>query len=815
MGSGIRDEVKIFKEARPVFVRGYDGQGNFHAGFTCGFVMLHAGDNVKVRVTVGTFYRLYVNGAIAAHGPARTTEGFLRVDEIDVSRFVKDGGNVFAFEVVHYGEPFGPYSNDVARVPAVLIAEITDGAGNVLSATNAGWKAIVLKQRIRHSERISHCRENAENYILDADYTCWRTDPGMCDAETEEIDCSLNIIKRGMALPDLTRCGGGRIVEFGAARIREDADFRKDWYCARTPEYFKVPMERPAYDYRRTEELPAPRGMRFKEENGANMRITGIGPDETAFVHYDLGKLYLGFISVKVNAASPCVLDIVHLESYSFFDTKNEVAGGANPLTRLHIPAGTTEFTCFEPACVRYIKFYVRPEGDYTWHGDEPWKKNGKNTPEIQIFAPEIIVFITPDTQLGSFQCSDDDVNRLYEAARRTLRLNTLDIFMDCPERERGGWLCDSLWTARAFKMMMGNADVEREFIRNFLQTPPESMWHAFYPESYPGIKGDFKACPGLLTWSFWLMVELGEYVARTGDFKFRDEYKARVEAFVRGTLELRGESGLLENMPWLFIDWSLANEFCRPISTAANALYARMLIDLGELYGNDEWKRLGAEVRSILRKAIAGSDEKPHDTDGFLPDGLEYKDGRLHARGNFSEAGQYTMIWAGLFTREEMPNYIWRLVHTTGADREFECDTRLGKAGLFIGLCIRLDMLSRLGEYDVMFRELKAIYMPQLGEGPGTLWETQDVLNTSRCHGFSAHAGVLLTRDVLGLGEPDEVNKTIKIDPHPLGLRWARGTVNTSDGPVSLSWRKEYGGELKYTLTLPEGWTVSGEAAK
>ena len=95
----------------------------------------------------------------------------------------------------------------------------------------------------------------------------------------------------------------------------------------------------------------------------------------------------------------------------------------------------------------------------------------------------------------------------------------------------------------------------------------------------------------------------------------------------------------------------------------------------------------------------------------GFLPDALEFRDGRLRTCGSRSEAAQYTIIWSGLFDRKEMPRYFWRLIHTPGPAREYECDTHLGKAQLFIGLCIRLDMLAKLGEYDVMLRELQAIY--------------------------------------------------------------------------------------------------------
>ncbi len=32
----------------------------------------------------------------------------------------------------------------------------------------------------------------------------------------------------------------------------------------------------------------------------------------------------------------------------------------------------------------------------------------------------------------------------IYDAAVETFRQNALDVYMDCPTRERAGWLCDS-----------------------------------------------------------------------------------------------------------------------------------------------------------------------------------------------------------------------------------------------------------------------------------------------------------------------------------------------------------------------------------
>ena len=96
---------------------------------------------------------------------------------------------------------------------------------------------------------------------------------------------------------------------------------------------------------------------------------------------------------------------------------------------------------------------------------------------------------------------------------------------MDCPDRERGGWLCDCLWTARAASLMLGDHRVEREMLETFLVTDPDEMFCGFFPEVYPASKENFRALTGITTWSFWFMCQLCEYVDRTGDMALAREF--------------------------------------------------------------------------------------------------------------------------------------------------------------------------------------------------------------------------------------------------------------------------------------------------
>ncbi len=423
-----------------------------------------------------------------------------------------------------------------------------------------------------------------------------------------------------------------------------------------------------------------------------------------------------------------------------------------------------------------------------------------KGVKRVVIKNVSIYTYYYPDSKLGYFRCSDEDLNRLYDAARHTLLLNTLDIFMDCPERERGGWLCDSLWTARSASVMLGDTSVEKAFIENFLLTPSEGMWNAFFPEVYPANKHNYKEMTGITTWSFWLMIELCEYVERTNDWEFAEEYKQRVFDFVEGSKVFLGDSWLLTNMPFVFVDWSKSNLYTQPISVSANSLYSYMLLRLGRLYNYNEFEKLGLGIRHILREAV--KNEK------YIPDSLEYVDGKLICKGNYSEANQYTVLWSELFDKDEIKDLAFKVIHCKGPDPIYPKDPYVDESGLFIGLCIRLDLLSKWKEYGKMLEDMKAIFYPQLKEGPGTLWENRAIDTSSRCHGFASHVGVHLTRDVLGLGIPNEVDKTITISPNPNGLRWAKGVVGAKQGLASLSWHID-GETFSLKCTVPKGYKV------
>jgi len=732
---------------------------------------------------------------MVSHGPARCGTGHARVDEWAVDSYLKDGVNIIAVEVAGYYNAYSTINDHTAELNFLQLEFVINN--DAVCATDDTWDTAKLPHRIWQTDRHSHCRIALELYHLDKDYFSWRNGiKGQLDWKKAQTTEQVKLLERSMGYPDFTPNHKSTLISYGSVRVNANKVVAPIFFDSWNPEIIENASERPSIECEKEDEFPLTFG-RINLSNEGNSESPAIGytpvnddgNESGVYVKYDFKKLHTGFIDIVIELEENAVVDLIFTERLER-DGKTSSRSTINTCARIHCKGGVTHFTTFEPYNMRYLKVVVRSKKRFT------------------IKTVGIISYTCFDMQRGSFQCSDEDTNRLYEAARLTLQLNTLDIFMDCPDRERGGWLCDSFWTARAAKMMFGDTRVERAMLENFLCLPAEDNFHGFFPAVYPA-KGSFKDGT-ILTWGMWLILELEEYYKRSGDRTLVDEFEKRIDAMLEGAKEISCSLGLIENTGTIFIDWSLSNngEYTNPISVPGNSLYAASLDCAARMYGRADWSELADKIRNELKKVVV--DRGLYDPRMVICDSVE-KDGEnaLRHRNYYSESGQYTTLWAELFNREQEPMLIESIVKEYGPlpqKRPGKID--VAPSNIFIGLCVRLDMLAKLGEYETLYREIRYLFDEMITEGPGTFWETLSGV-ASRCHGFTAHVGVWLTRDILGLGIPEEMPvRSIKIAPHPCGLRFASGTVETLDGVVSLSWSSD---ERTFYLnsSIPNGYIV------
>ena len=113
-------------------------------------------------ITADTFYRLWINGQLVMHGPARSSRGKATVDPVDVGR-VSQAGQEHAHD---RGVPRSlPVRDAVAGAgSAVRTGGRLGGKREIVAATDATWEAAEITAWSRESLRFSYQRGWIEQY---------------------------------------------------------------------------------------------------------------------------------------------------------------------------------------------------------------------------------------------------------------------------------------------------------------------------------------------------------------------------------------------------------------------------------------------------------------------------------------------------------------------------------------------------------------------------------------------------------------------------------------------------------------------------
>lgn len=452
-------------------------------------------------------------------------------------------------------------------------------------------------------------------------------------------------------------------------------------------------------------------------------------------------------------------------------------------------------------SCNAYIIYELQP-GDYTIESFEPYTmkyvqtevESGKCTIE-HIYMRD---YCNSDVDRATFISGNTDLDRLFEAARETFRQNALDVFMDCPSRERAGWLCDSYFTSRVAFNLSGDTQIERNFIQNFLL--PEKFKHideGMLPMCYPSDHPNKNHIPN---WAMWFVIELEEYLHRSGDREMIDAAKKRVYALIDYFKPFINEDGLLEKLTrWVFVEWSHANSLVQDVSYPSNMLYAHMLDAASRLYNDPSLNQQAEQVREAIRK-------QSFDGEYFVDNAIRGKDGKLELSGEHTEACQYYAFFTNTATPESHPELWKRLRDEFGPVRkETNAYEDVPFANAFIGNYLRNELLSREGLSAQILDETVDFYLP-MADLTGTLWENMTTVASCN-HGFASHIAHVLYRDVLGVYDISPVEKKVSLRMIDSGLESCKGSIPVGDESVDVEWTKQ-DGKFILSLSMPEGYT-------
>jgi len=425
-----------------------------------------------------------------------------------------------------------------------------------------------------------------------------------------------------------------------------------------------------------------------------------------------------GFIKLDIDAEEDTKIFVL-------FEERLDPDGGwstfrrsdCNEIVGLTVPNGELSFQSFEPYTMQFMKIIYK----------------GK----LKSIVPSLTLFENDRSDKVTIS-GDTRLVKIFEAARSTFRQNAVDIYMDCPGRERAGWLCDSYFTSQAELFFTGRSDIERCFCENFIiaKTPelPENM----LPMCFPGEHVTF-----IPNWAMWFVIELGEYLERTGDRELVDRAREKIYGLTRYFEKFRNSDGLLEDLDgWIFVEWSISNdkEYVSGVNYPSNMLYAKMLRTVADLFSDKELLRQAEDVQAkILEQSWNGeffADNATRDEGGAL----------IRRDDHVSETCQYYALFTGVKTDESFKE---KMTKEFGPLRPKENYPKIGRSNMFIGNYLRFFWLASRGEYSRILDECLE-YLEVMADTTGTLWEG-DASGASCNHGFASVVGMLIARCTVG----------------------------------------------------------------
>lgn len=711
-----------FLSAVPVWEKGRRTEMNVSLIFRG---KLDRSENAKIAVAASSRYQIFVNGAFFAAGPARSAHGFFRVDEHDLSPALTEAENTVAVIAAGYNSN----SFYLLDEPSFLCAEITVGGEVKFATGKKGFEATRFNGRLQKVMRYSFQRPFTECYVLDAWYDGFingTSDPYK-PIETETCG-EMRFITHTTPYPQQTEektrsiVAKGILVPLKSDKVRtyDDRSYRDvgEELKGFPPETLEANPVNELYAYTPTvlenEKMPA----------------TSIELGTNCFAVFDTEENTSGYIRISVTAQHDTVLYVVFGEKIGQYGVPEPAEDGCANTIEFGLQGGRSyDLVSFEPYTFRYVSV-------------------------ISMYAPTLVTNVSlysekfPQKLIVNVPKSDNEkLQKIYNAAVNTFRQCATDIFMDCPSRERAGWLCDSYFTAKTEKFLTGKNDVEDAFIENFLlpdtfKKVPEGMLPMCYP-------ADFGTESFIPNWAMWFVIEMRDRIDRRADNSFTEKTKKKLYALARYFEKYENSDGLLEKLDgWIFVEWSKANDFVRDVNYPSNMLYAMFLDALSELYGDSSFAEKAEKLRETIRR-------KSYNGEFFRDNDMREGD-VLVPTDNISETCQYYAFFSKTATKESYPELWKKLTESFGIERDCEKTfPNVCKSNVFIGFYLRLQLLLNEKLYSKVINESVSLFLP-MAEKTGSLWEHSEG-GASRCHGFASYASVLLSEAENGIKEATE----------------------------------------------------------
>lgn len=505
------------------------------------------------------------------------------------------------------------------------------------------------------------------------------------------------------------------------------------------PSHFHLPVK--PVEARSTEALP-------------DGKLYDFGCETFGFVHLDdvAGN---GTISVYYGESREEALDTAHCE------TLDRLSSDRGQLTDLAQNKPLTEDNMLINKAFRFV-YVVADEG-------------------VSVGHVSMLYEYLPEEERGTFKCSDQLVNRMWEVGVRTLQLTAREFFIDGIKRDRWTWSGDAYQSYLMNYYLFFDSDTVRR-----------TTWQ---------LRGKDPITAHINTivdYTFYWIIGVADYYLYTGDSDFVGQIYPRMRTMMDYCQGRADADGMIVGLDgdWVFLDWSPEPMDKRGEVSFEQILYARSLEAMaqcaaiaGHAADSGRYAAEAARMRDLTMSRFWSDDKK-----AILHNAVDGKsDGKVT---------RYSNIFAILFdylTPDKQEAVAHSVIDNPQVMRITTPYMRF----------YEMEALCKLGRQKDVLEEMRNYWGGMLRHGATSFWEAYDAkidsdaggeaplrdhlsmygrpYGKSLCHAWGASPVYLLGKYYEGIRPTKPGYSEWVAKPNLGGLEWMEGDVPTPNGKIHL----------------------------
>ena len=399
------------------------------------------------------------------------------------------------------------------------------------------------------------------------------------------------------------------------------------------------------------------------------------------------------------------------------------------------------------------------------------------------------------DTQhSGSFRCSDDEINRIWDVAAYTMDLTTREFFMDGIKRDRWTWSGDAIQSYLMNYYLRFDTECVKRTIRQLRGKDPVTA-HV----------------NTIMDYTFYWFKSIHDYYEYTGDVAFVREMWPRMVTLMDYVESRLNKDGMAEGQPddWIFVDWVDFPMHKRGTLCFEQFLFVEALCTMAicaKLCDNNDVGYYKMKAERTLKKVKELFWSKEHHAflhaieEGVMNKQITKFPNMFAILYGLADETECREIMQSVMLNPDVPAI------TTPYMRFYELETLL------------ID-----GHHEQVLQEIREYWGGMLREGATSFWEKYvpsengaehlamygRPYGKSLCHAWGASPVYLLGKYYLGVRPTKPGYEEFEVRPNLGNLDWIEGDVPTPNGMIHVEMNRH---EIKVRATEGRGTLYYGD---